>query len=322
MRDQLFLCLDTETIPSQSPAIIAEIAGRYVVPEVDLSAIVADARLTDPAKIEADIAKKKIKAVEDREAALLKAEAARDADYRKLALDGATAHLACLSFALGDADIEHVPNIALERFDGRYAIPSFDDVLNGERLILIEFFGRLRELVHAWIAENVEAAIASGMNPDEARRSVSRECAPVIVAHYADFDIRVIWQRAKILGITPPVWWPLNYSRYRTDEVYDTMTAWAGPNGRISLDDLCKALGVPGKDGFDGSMVWNAIQAGKLDEVCVYCDDDVERVSTVHKILSDMPLSGVHPGLVADALYEAAAAAADRDHGVVQDEVA
>lgn len=103
-------------------------------------------------------------------------------------------------------------------FDGRYAIPSFDDVLNGERLILIEFFGRLRELVvHAWIAENVEAAIASGMNPDEARRSVSRECAPVIVAHYADFDIRVIWQRAKILGITPPVRRPLNYSRYRTD---------------------------------------------------------------------------------------------------------
>lgn len=98
------------------------------------------------------------------------------------------------------------------------------------------------------------------------------------------------------------------------------MTAWAGPNGRISLDDLCgQGPWRPRKDGFDGSMVWNAIQAGKLDEVCVYCDDDVERVSTVHKILS-IALSGVHPGLVADALYEAAAAAADRDHGVVQDE--
>src|SRR5690606_6022815 len=114
-----------------------------------------------------------------------------------------------------------------------------------------------------------------GANPEEARRHYARECVPIVVAHHSDFDIRMIWQRARVLGVTPPVWWPLNYNRYRQDEVYDTMSAWAGPGGRISLDALCTALGVPGKDGMDGSGVWNAVQQGRIADVCTYCNDDV-----------------------------------------------
>jgi len=64
--------------------------------------------------------------------------------------------------------------------------------------------------------------------------------------------------------------------------IFDTMTAWAGTRDTISLDNLCKALGIPGKDGFDGSMVADAWLAGEHDTIAEYCRDDVERVRQIH----------------------------------------
>lgn len=212
-----FVYLDTETIPSQSPAVIAEIGGRYPVPEVDLDDIRPAANLVDPVKVAADIEKKRKKAVEDREVALAKAEAARYADYRKLCFDGATAHLACISFAIDDDEVEGFRNHALEQFDGKYSVPSYEAVLDGERQLLQAFFNMLRfRIKDAW-----ERAGAAEL--------------PVIVGHYVGFDICMIWQRAKVLGVTPAVWWPINYNPYRQDEVVDTMTMWSGHDGRIGL---------------------------------------------------------------------------------------
>jgi predicted PolB exonuclease-like 3'-5' exonuclease len=175
-------------------------------------------------------------------------------------------------------------------------VPSYEEVLEGERKMLRVFFDVLRNRIK-------EAWEASGGKPD----------LPIIVAHYAGFDVRTIWQRAKILGVTPPVWWPIDYNRYRRDEVQDTMTMWAGHDGHISLDDLCRALGVGGKDDLDGSKVWDAIQQGRLMDVHCYCDDDVERVRRVHRILHRRSSSDD------DEIYAVADAAADRDHGALEE---
>lgn len=101
---------------------------------------------------------------------------------------------------------------------------------------------------------------------------------PRFVGHnIVGFDLRFLWQRAMILGIRPPLWFPRDPRPWETETVFDTMTQWAGNGNRISLDNLCKALGVAGKtEGIDGSLVWDYVKAGRLEEVAAYCRNDVE----------------------------------------------
>jgi hypothetical protein len=356
MSGPLFLYLDCETIPSQDPAVLERILLEHLVPEPDLSALVADGRLTDPARIEADLAKKREKAMADYEIDLAKAEAKGDTVYRKLCLAGATAHIACVHYALGDGDVAGHLNFALETFDGKYKVPTFQEVLDAERQMLQEFVAELRDWIFEIAQERAEAEWAAmdaktdsigfideGGGYVRKLPSMGREAwveqnrrrfvhVPIVVAHSADLDVRMIWQRSKILGVTLPVWWPITFNRYRTDEVEDTMVMWAGHTERISLEDLCVALGIPGKgDGLDGSQVWNAIQQGRLWDVSVYCGQHVGRCRAAHKRLRGPAKADVvqvwsnehgRPRVVeeavvdTDGLFDAAAAAADADHGV------
>lgn len=104
-----------------------------------------------------------------------------------------------------------------------------------------------------------------------------------IIGHYiADFDIRFLWQRAFVLGVKMPLWFPRDPKPW-SKEVFDTMHAWAGAKGSISLDNLCKALGIEGKTGVDGSMVAGMWAGGMHQEVGEYCREDVERVRSVHR---------------------------------------
>lgn len=105
---------------------------------------------------------------------------------------------------------------------------------------------------------------------------------PVIVGHYvAGFDIRFITQRAIVLGVRLPVWWPRDPKPW-SNEVLDTMTAWAGSKDTISLDNLCLALGLEGKGEIDGSMIGKMFAEGRHEEIATYCRQDVERVRKVH----------------------------------------
>ena len=68
------------------------------------------------------------------------------------------------------------------------------------------------------------------------------------------------------------------------------MPAWAGAGNRISLDKLCKALGLPGKaDDIDGSKVWDFVKAGRIAEVAEYCKDDVRKARACHERIVFMP---------------------------------
>lgn len=106
---------------------------------------------------------------------------------------------------------------------------------------------------------------------------------PVIVGHYvADFDLRFIWQRAFVLGVRMPAWWPADPKPW-SKEVCDTMAMWSGAKGSISLDNLCKALGVAGKSDVDGSMVAQMFLDGRYDDIADYNMDDVVRTRAVHR---------------------------------------
>ena len=50
-----------------------------------------------------------------------------------------------------------------------------------------------------------------------------------------------------------------------------------------------KALGIPGKDGMDGSMVCDAFLQGRIAEIAEYCKGDVERTRQIYKRMTFFP---------------------------------
>ena len=98
----------------------------------------------------------------------------------------------------------------------------------------------------------------------------------------AGFDLKFIFHRSIILGVKPPFNLPFD-GRHGID-YYCTQQAWAGFKGRMSQDNLCKALGIKGKpDDIDGSKVWDFYKAGKIDRIEEYNRDDVEKVEAIYK---------------------------------------
>lgn len=105
------------------------------------------------------------------------------------------------------------------------------------------------------------------------------------IGHYiTGFDLRFILNRAIILGVPLPhkTLFPRDTKPWG-DETFDTMFAWAGAKGKISQDNLCKALGLKTKDGMDGSKVAEAWANGEHEKIIEYCKSDVETVRAIHK---------------------------------------
>ena len=107
---------------------------------------------------------------------------------------------------------------------------------------------------------------------------------PTLVGHnIVGFDLPFLWKRAVVLGVKPPFWWPRDVRPW-SDQVFDTMTRFAGNGNRISLDRLCRVLDLEGKgDGPTGADVWPMVQAGQWSDIARYCGDDVERTRAVFK---------------------------------------
>lgn len=101
------------------------------------------------------------------------------------------------------------------------------------------------------------------------------------------FDLPVLHYRALIHGISAPVYWDTGKSdreakwnnylgRYheRHTDVMDVLAAYQ-PRAFAPLDEVAMLLGLPGKLGMDGSKVWGAYQAGRLEDIRNYCETDV-----------------------------------------------
>lgn len=172
-----------------------------------------------------------------------KKPAAVDEAIAKTALDGALGHICCIGWA----------------FDSNPASSVMLDTEQSEADIIEEFFDRV----------------------DAVQRY---HTAPVtIVGHYIiGFDLPFIWQRSICLGIRVPSWLP-RQPRPWGDFVFDTMNAWAGYRGSISMDRLCEALGIDGKGEIDGSMIGRLWAEGRYSEISEYCKGDVERTRAIHQ---------------------------------------
>lgn len=106
---------------------------------------------------------------------------------------------------------------------------------------------------------------------------------PTIIGHnVCNFDIRFLWQRAIVLGVRMPGWFPRDPKPWGND-TFDTMTAFAGQRGTIGMERLCQALGMEGKGDIDGSMIADLWQAGEYEKIASYCHADVERARAIHR---------------------------------------
>ncbi len=100
-----------------------------------------------------------------------------------------------------------------------------------------------------------------------------------------DFDLRFLKQRAIVNDVRPPFIIPAD-ARHGSNDVFDTMKAWAGWKGYVSQDALCDALGIDGKGDMDGSEVWPAYQRQEYDTIQEYNINDVRIVRELYQRMS------------------------------------
>lgn len=111
----------------------------------------------------------------------------------------------------------------------------------------------------------------------------------VIGHNVLNFDLRFLFNRCVVLGVKPPQWFMrcVQASPY-SEEVYDTMTQWAGFRNTVSLSKLVDALGLQAKgeeidEEIDGSQVWFFVEKGDIEAVANYCIGDVIRVQQAYQ---------------------------------------
>ena len=90
-----------------------------------------------------------------------------------------------------------------------------------------------------------------------------------------DFDLPFLVKRSIINRVQPP---QISFRRYQKSPIYDTMWEWSLWGHRISLNDVCEAIGIESsKTGdIDGSQIYDYYQAGRHEEIALYCMRDVE----------------------------------------------
>ena len=112
----------------------------------------------------------------------------------------------------------------------------------------------------------------------------------VFIGHnLVGFDLRFLWQRAVINRVKMPSSLLKACKARPWDAVVaDTMQMWhPDRDRRISLEKLCKALGVATpKTDLDGSKVYEAYKAGELDRIAEYCGGDVVAMRECYKRLT------------------------------------
>lgn len=171
----------------------------------------------------------------------------------RTSLDGAFGQVCVISAAIDDAE----PVTLVEAF--------WDDPA-AEKLLL--------ESLRDWMDQAI--------NPND----VMNTC--VVGHNVSAFDLRFLVQRSIINGVRPHAVLAraTQAKPWETDKVFDTMVQWAGVGNRISMDKLCKVLGIEGKGSITGADVWPMVKAGRIADVANYCADDVRRTRAIFKRMS------------------------------------
>lgn len=179
-----------------------------------------------------------------------KAPEVAESEWRKEALDGAKGELWSIAWSI-DGKMKQIDRGEIESLESEF-----------------DFLCRFNE------------SLESQLTSDKSHNIQQAN----FIGHNVVFDIKFILHRSIILGVKPVC--ELPFDGYHNRDYFCTSKAWAGIRDRISLDNLCKALGLSGKGDIDGSKVWDALKDGRYGDVAEYNIDDVEKVIQAHKKLT------------------------------------
>jgi len=210
----MILTFDLETLPTNDPAIIDELAKGIKPPATHKKQETIDAWM-----------------IENKESALKELVA-------KTSFDGALGRIACIAWSIDDEPV----------------CVSGDEQSEPESI----------KAFYSFIESECENVTFCGHN-------------------IAGFDLPFLKHRSIIHGLKPPksLLQAMNAKPWDSC-IADTMLMWSSDSQkRASMDKLCKALGIQGKEGFDGSMV---AETWPVDpqKVIEYCKDDVRRTIEIY----------------------------------------
>lgn len=172
-------------------------------------------------------------------------------DWLKTSLDGNSGEIVVICFAVEDGDV----------------IKLFRKIDESERDLIEKF------------CEKLEVELNS-------KAGDIYTFKPYFVGHnIINFDIPFLFKRFVINCVTPG----FNFSRNsrHPSSMFDTMEAWEGFKGYVSMDEIAKVLKIKGKSkGMNGSDVWEEVSAGNYDKVVSYCANDVECVRNIYNRLN------------------------------------
>lgn len=181
---------------------------------------------------------------------------------------------------------------SIEKWHAESKASAVDDAVSNTGLD-----GAFGQIVCVGMAWNDQESISfSGMNELEVLTHVNKclDAVPknewlstVLIGHnVAGFDLRFLVQRYIVNGIRPHaiISRAAEAKPWETDKVYDTMVQWnPDRQNRVSLDKLCAALGIPGKNcGTWEDVLPNAL-AGNWDAISTYCRNDVDITRACYK---------------------------------------
>lgn len=180
-------------------------------------------------------------------------------------------------------EIEKKPALVHERisktsFDGSYgSIAVIGVALNDEEPLAFYKDSTTPHEHEAEILKEFFAFLKDSYSPHCQRN-------PLWIGHnIVGFDLRFMFQRAVVLGVQPPAFIPFHAKPW-DDCLHDNMIMYAGTRDTVSQDKLAKVLGLPGKEGIDGSDVWPLVAAGRIKEVADYCKHtDVVQAREIYK---------------------------------------
>lgn len=116
--------------------------------------------------------------------------------------------------------------------------------------------------------------------------SFADQVQPVLVTYNGrGFDMPVLSLRSFRHGIAQGWYSPAHRKKYSEERHVDLMEQLTEygvvPFAGFKLDTVAKLIGLPGKIGFDGSMVAAAFATGKAKEIENYCMEDVAQTTLI-----------------------------------------
>ena len=181
---------------------------------------------------------------------------------------------------LSDAQVAKAMYTARRQENGSDFLP-----LEQHRVVAISCVLRSREQLKVWSLGDLQSSEAELI----ARffDGIEKYTPDLVSWNGSGFDLPVLHYRALKAGVQAPRYWESgeedtsfrfnNYlSRYhwRHLDLMDVLSSFQG-RARASLADMAALLGLPGKLGFSGAQVWDAVLAGQLSQVRDYCETDV-----------------------------------------------